>query len=151
MRIPQFGPVSFLATAVVSLQLVACGQAPAAVEPLVTVKELMEKTITPATNRLWNVPDTPTDQDWNALEEAAVTLLAAAQVNALGGAGPNDNERAAQAGYQAFNETMTAAGRQALAAVRARDAEALRAAGDVLYPPCAECHMQFNPAVAGAQ
>ena len=38
-----------------------------------TVKEVMEKTITPATNTLWNVPEAPTDEQWLALEEAPVT------------------------------------------------------------------------------
>lgn len=116
--------------------------------PLVSLKELMEKTITPATNRLWNVPEQPTAEEWTALEEAAITLLAAAQVSALGGTGANDNESAAQPAYQAFNDAMIAAGRQALAAIRAKDAAALTAAGDVLYPPCEGCHLSFNPGVA---
>jgi len=30
--------------------------------PLVTIKEVMELTITPATNTLWNVPERPTDE-----------------------------------------------------------------------------------------
>jgi hypothetical protein len=34
-----------------------------------TVKEVMEKTITPATNTLWNPADSPTDEQWAALEE----------------------------------------------------------------------------------
>ena len=127
------------------------GQAPEAGEPLVTLKELMEKTITPATNRLWNVPEMPTDEDWAALEEAAITLLTAAQVNGLGGTGPKDAEWAAEPAYQAFNQAMIAAARDALAAIRARNADALLAAGDVLYPPCEACHLQFNPGVVEAE
>jgi cytochrome c556 len=96
---------------------------------------------------LWNVPEMPTDDDWSALEEAAITLLAGAQVNALGGTGEKDNEWAASPAYQAFNQAMIAAGRDALAAVRARSTDALLAAGDVLYPPCEGCHLQFNPGV----
>jgi hypothetical protein len=117
-------------------------------EPVVTIKEVMEKTITPATNTLWNVPDAPTDEQWNALEEASVTLLAAASAVAAGGAGSKDVEWAGNPAFKAFNRAMTEAGVAALAAIRGRDTQALLAAGDVLYPPCEGCHLQFNPGVA---
>jgi hypothetical protein len=130
-------------------------QAPAAPiadgSPLVTIKELMEKTITPATNTLWNVPEKPTDEEWAALEEAAITLLVATNVTALGGTGPKDGEWVRQPAWRAFNQTMLSAGTMALAAIRARDTAALLSAGDVLYPPCEGCHLQFNPAVVSEQ
>jgi cytochrome c556 len=120
--------------------------------PLVSIKEVMEKTITPATNTLWNAFEPPTeDAQWVALEEAAVTLLTASNVVALGGTGPMDNEWARQPGWQADNQVMIDAGQDALEAVRARDHAALLAAGDVLYPPCEGCHQQFNPGVINAQ
>ena len=119
--------------------------------PLVTIKELMEKTITPATNTIWNAYEPPeTEEQWLALEEAAVTLLAAANVNALGGTGPMDMEWVKQPAWRAYNQAMTDAGFDALAAIRARDHDALLAAGDVLYPPCEGCHLQFNPGVVNA-
>lgn len=141
---------------VVALAVVPAGaQAPAEAvadgRPLVTIKELMEKTITPATNTLWNVPEKPTDEEWAALEEAAVTLLVATNVTALGGTGPMDDEWVKQPAWNAFNQAMLNAGTMALAAVRARDTEALIASGDVLYPPCEGCHSQFNPGVIHAQ
>ena len=120
--------------------------------PLVTIKELMEKTITPATNALWNAFEPPaSEEQWAALEEAAVTLLVAANVTALGGTGPMDEEWAASPAWQAFNQVMIEAGNDALEAIRARDHEALLAAGDVLYPPCEGCHLQFNPGVVNAE
>jgi hypothetical protein len=138
----------------IALAVPVRAQAPAAVadgSPLVTIKELMEKTITPATNTLWNVPEKPTDEEWAALEEAAITLLVATNVTALGGTGPKDGEWAKQPAWRAFNQTMLNAGTMALAAIRARDTTALLGAGDVLYPPCEGCHLQFNPAVVGEQ
>lgn len=120
--------------------------------PLVSIRELMEKTITPATNTLWGAYEPPTEEaQWLALEEAAVTLLVAAQATALGGTGPQDNEWASQPTWKAFNQVMTTAGNDALTAIRARDHEALLAASNVLYPPCEGCHLQFNPGVAEAQ
>ena len=118
--------------------------------PLVSIRELMEQTITPATNTLWNAFEPPaTDDEWRLLEEAAVTLLVAANVNGLGGTGPQDGEWVLEPAWQAFNRAMIEAGKQSLAAVRRRDHEALLAAGDVLYPPCEGCHRQFNPGVRG--
>jgi hypothetical protein len=140
-----------LAAAVVALPLLSQNRPPSPGEPLVTIKDLMEKTITPATDQLWRVPETPTNAEWATLEEAAITFLAAAQVSSLGGTGPEDKEWAAQPAYQAFNQTMIAAGLDALKAVRERNTSALLAAGDVLYPPCEGCHLLFNPGVTGAQ
>ena len=122
-----------------------------AATPVVTVKEVMEKTITPATNTLWNVPESPTDEQWTALEEAAVTLLVAANSIAAGGAGPMDLKWAAAPEWQAFDRVMIEAGASALRAIRARNPEALISVGDVLYPPCEGCHMRFNPAVVEQQ
>jgi hypothetical protein len=139
----------------VTLTMRSQAQAPsgaaATAPPLITIKELMEKTITPVTNTIWSAYEPPSDEQWPLLEEAAVTLLAAANVNALGGTGPMDNEWVKAPAWQAFNQVMIAAGRDALAAIRARDHDALLAAGDVLYPPCEGCHLQFNPAVIEQQ
>jgi hypothetical protein len=118
-------------------------------QPLVTIKQVMEKTITPATNTLWGAPDQPSDEQWAALEEASITLLTAADVIGRGGAGPSDAAWAANPAWAAFNEVMTKAGLDALKAIQARDRDALAVAGDVLYPPCEGCHLQFNPAVVG--
>lgn len=128
------------------------GGATADGRPLVSIRELMEKTITPATNTLWNAWEPPTeDSEWQALEEAAITLLVATQANALGGTGPMDNEWVREAAWQGLNQVMLNAGLDALRAIRARDHDALLEAGDVLYPPCEACHLAFNPGVVGQQ
>jgi hypothetical protein len=121
------------------------------VKPLVTIKELMEKTIAPATDTLWNVPESPTDEEWARLEEGAVTLLVATHVVGLGGTGPMDSDWVKQPAWRAFNRIMLDAGNASLAAIRARDVLALQKAGDVLYPPCEGCHAQFNPGVVELQ
>jgi len=146
------GRLTSVAAVAVLLPLVAIthAQPGAAAEPrpLVTIKEVMEMTITPATNTLWNVPDRPTDEEWAALEQASITLLVAAETIAKGGAGEKDAEWARNPAWAPFNGVMIKAGLDALKAVRARDPVALAAAGDVLYPPCEGCHLQFNPGVA---
>jgi hypothetical protein len=146
-----------LGLALTGLFLVALGTVPRAqeaerasigVEPLVSIMELMQQTITPATNQLWSAyrePSTPAE--WRAMEDAAVTLLAASSLTAIGGTGPMDEAWAAEPAWQGFNRAMIAAGRAALEASRNRDQEALLAAGDMLLPPCEGCHQAFNPAV----
>ncbi|MBN1239918.1 MAG: hypothetical protein JXB36_15555 [Gammaproteobacteria bacterium] len=147
---------AFAAVAVAALAAPSSAQQAEAAEegftPLVSIRELMEQTITPATNTIWGAYEPPTEEEqWKALEEAAVTLLAAANVNALGGTGPMDNEWVQQPSWKAFNDVMIQAGQDALEAIRARDHDALLEAGDVLYPPCEGCHQQFNPGVVNAQ
>ena len=117
-------------------------------QPVLTTKQLMETTITDASNAIWNAFDAPTsDEQWTALERAALTLIDATKLNALGGAGPMDKEWAAQPAWKPFNEAMLQASQGALAAIRAKNHEALLAAGDQLYAPCEGCHLQFNPGV----
>lgn len=115
------------------------------VEHRLSVREVMVSIVTPATNTLWGVEDPQTDDDWRPFEEAAAAVIAAGTLVAAGGAGPNDNAWAADPEWQAYVATMLAAGEDALAAVRARDLDALFTATEVIYPPCEECHLAFHP------
>jgi hypothetical protein len=116
--------------------------------PTVPIKKLMETTITEASNTLWNAFDPPTSADqWAALEKAALALIEAAKINAVGGTGPMDAEWVKQPAWKPFNDTMLQASEDALAAIRAKNHAALLSAGDVLYGPCEGCHAQFNPGV----
>ena len=123
-------------------------QPPAAPQPTVPTKQLMETTITDASNAIWNAFDPPTsDEQWAALEKAALALIDSAKLNSIGGTGPMDKEWAAQPAWTPFNEAMLHASEAALKAIRAKNHDALLAAGDELYPPCEGCHMLFNPGV----
>jgi hypothetical protein len=123
----------------------SAGNAP---QPGLTTKQLMETTITDASNAIWNAFDPPTSaEQWAALEKAALALIDATKLNAVGGTGAMDKEWAAQPAWKPFNEAMLQASQSALAAIRAKNHEALLAAGDQLYPPCEGCHMLFNPGV----
>jgi hypothetical protein len=130
-----------------ALAIIAVSDAPLAQQPL-TTKQLMETTITDASNAIWNAFDPPTSaEQWAALEKAALILIDATKLNAIGGTGPMDKEWATQPAWKPFNDAMRQASEAALAAIRAKDHGALLAAGDQLYPPCEGCHMLFNPGV----
>jgi hypothetical protein len=53
--------------------------------------------------------------------------------------------------WVAFNAIMVEVGLDALKADARSRQGYTRRAGDVLYPPCDGCHLQFNPGVAPAQ
>jgi len=154
------GATKCVDTGVISMERISIVAALAAVSAIVTLsaqtppqptiptKQLMETTITDASNAIWNAFDPPkSDEEWAALEKAALTLIDATKLNAVGGTGPMDKEWAAQPAWKPFNEAMLQASQGALKAIRAKNHEALLAASDQLYPPCEGCHMLFNPGV----
>ena len=115
--------------------------------PQVSIKEVMESLITPTTNTLWGADDPATDEEWQALEDAAIAVVASGTLINLGGSGPQDNTWVMEPAWRAFSQVMTNAGMDAIKAIRAKDIDALMEAGNVLYPPCEGCHQQFNPGV----
>lgn len=117
-------------------------------ERTLSVREIMEGVITPATNALWAADDPAGDAAWRTLENAAIATIAAATLIAGGGAGEHDAEWAAEAEWQAFNAAMKAAAEDALAAIRRQDIDALYAANDAIYFPCESCHLAFHPEVS---
>ena len=115
----------------------------------VSIKELMESVVVPASNRLWGAEDPQTDEEWRVLEDAAVTVISAGSVMSLGGSGPRASDWAQNPAWKALTVEMTEAAIDSLKAIRASDIDALYEAGYRMYPPCENCHMQFNPSVTG--
>ena len=116
-----------------------------------TILETMVVTVTPASDIIWGVEDPQTDEEWQVLDDAAVTLMKAFEATRAGGIGPNDNAWAAEAKFQAYVDQEMAAIEQSRAAIAARDLEAMFDAGGELYTPCEECHIDYNPAVSAEE
>jgi len=110
-----------------------------------SVNDMMVSVIAPATNTLWGIEDPQTDADWQVFIDAADAVLETATKLQHGGAGPNDQEWSESPEWQAFVDRLIEAGNDARQAAKAKDVDAMYAAGDILYPPCEECHMQFHP------
>ena len=103
-----------------------------------TVGQIMKAIIAPMTSTLWGAYDIQTAAQWQELENAALTVVAAGTL--LSGTGPN----AVNEDWQEYNQQMIAAARAALAAIVEQDEEALFNAGnDQLYPPCESCHQRY--------
>ena len=116
-----------------------------AAAPLLTVKEIMNGLITPTTATIWGAYQLETDAQWQEVENAALAVIGAGNLLALGGAGDGEVTMATESPWQDFNNDMIAAARQVLVAVAAQDEDALFAAGnDALYPPCEACHQRYQ-------
>ena len=113
-----------------------------------TIMEAMVVTITPASDIIWGVEDPQTDEEWQVLDDAAVTLMETFEATRKGGGGPNDDAWASEAGFQVYIDQEMVALEQARAAIEARDLDGLFDAGGELYTPCEECHIDYNPGVA---
>ncbi len=110
-----------------------------------SVNDMMISKITPATNTLWGIEDPQTDEEWQVFIAAANVVIDAANAIKQGGAGPNDDEWAQDPDWQAFADVIISAGTDAREAARNKDLDAMFDAGDILYPPCEKCHIQFHP------
>lgn len=103
-----------------------------------SVSQIMKAIVAPMTNTIWGAYEIQTDAQWQELENAALTVIAAGSL--LGRTGNN----AGNADWQEYNQQMINAARAAIAAIGNRDEEALFNAGnDQLYPPCESCHQRY--------
>tara|TARA_B110000858_G_scaffold197892_1_gene261364 strand:- start:3989 stop:4423 length:435 start_codon:yes stop_codon:yes gene_type:complete len=114
-------------------------------EPLLSVKEVMNALITPATTTIWGAYQLQTEAEWQEVRNAALSVIAAGNLLLFGGAEEGESETAVEAGWKAHNQQMIAAARLVIVAADNKDEEALSAAGnDALYPPCESCHQQYQ-------
>lgn len=129
-----------------ALLLLATTNNSAQVESELTVKEIMNEIITPTTATIWGAYQLQNDAEWLEVENAAMALIEAAKLLGIGGADEAFQLSAGEEDWKQYNREMIAATRSVLAAVAAKDEEALFAAGnDELYPPCESCHQQYQP------
>lgn len=115
--------------------------------PTMSINDLMVTVITPATDTIWGIEDPQTDEDWQVFIDAAKIVIEAGETIKVGGTGPNDNEWASDPAWDAFADRIIGAGVDTIEAAENKDIDAMYTAGEVLYTPCEECHIQFHPGV----
>jgi cytochrome c556 len=116
-------------------------------QPQLSILELMNTIIVPATNTLWGIDEPQTDEEWQAFMSVADETIAAFEQTRNGGSGPQDADWAADPRWAAYANEAISAGEQFKVAIQAQDMEAIWTAGDALLAPCTACHNDFNPAV----
>ena len=113
--------------------------------PELSVKEIMNSIVTPATNTIWGAYQLETESQWQEVGHAATAVIGAVNLLMLGGTGEDETEIAGEAEWQRFNQQLLAAARQVLVAVDERDENGLSQVGnDALYPPCESCHQAYQ-------
>jgi hypothetical protein len=138
--------------------LTGCGEppkpaAPAAppLQPVLSMKQLMEWVIDPAADAVWEPVKTiiteqgtkeiapQTDEQWEAVRHGAATLHESAHLLTLEGRARDRGEwtKAARGLMEAADE--------ALKAVEARNAQAVFDAGGRIYNACSNCHRRYAP------
>jgi hypothetical protein len=139
-------PIKTVVAAVAaSLMLLIQFQSAAQSEAQWTVKEVMNAIITPMTTTIWGAYQLETDAQWQQVENAALTVIAAGNLLASSVSEPQFKDRAAETAWQGYNTQMINTARQVIAAVANKDEEALSSAGnDALYPPCESCHQDYQ-------
>ena len=120
-------------------------------EPTISINDLMITVVAPSTDTLWGIDDPQTEEDWQVFIDAANRVIDAGNTIKVGGTGPNDDTWAKDPDWQSFADQLIGAGVDARTAAENRDIEAMWTAGEVLYPPCEECHIKFHPGVQGYQ
>ena len=137
---------SVLTIIAVALVLLAMqSQSSAQTGTQLTVKEIMNAIITPMTATIWGAYQLESDAQWQEIENAALTVIAAGNLLASSVSESQFSARAGEAAWQDYNTQMIAAARQVIAAVDKKDEEALSNAGnDALYPPCESCHRDYQ-------
>jgi cytochrome c556 len=125
------------------------GQEPADIANMesMTTLEIMNEIITPATNTLWGISDSPDENEWSAMVKAATINLEASKLIAKGASTPQDKQWASDKVWQDYSQEMILATEQMLTAAKAKNLDAFYAGSDAVYPPCEGCHKAFNPAV----
>ena len=110
-----------------------------------SVKEIMNNIVTPATNTIWGAYQLKTEAQWDDVRSAAEAVIDATNLLRMGGAHDNEARMAAEAEWQTFNQQLLAAAEQVLMAAENRDENALSQVGnDALYPPCESCHQVYQ-------
>lgn len=114
-------------------------------QPLLSVKEIMNGLITPATTTIWGAYQLETDAQWQEVRNAALTVIAAGNLLQFGGASDGEVATALESDWKTYNRQLIEAAKLIIVAADSKDEEALSAAGnDVLYPPCESCHQQYQ-------
>ena len=116
--------------------------------PLSTsINALMVALVDHSAHEIWNLgaEETLTVQDWQAVEQHAIQLVASGTLISLGGTGIADAGWVTAPAWQEWSQRLTDASSAALAAARNADQGALHAAGEMLIEACQGCHLAFKP------
>ena len=106
-----------------------------------TAKQVMQGIVIPSSNAVFAAAgEAPTDDaGWAAAETNAIALAESGNLLLLPGRAVDEGD------WRKHTVALIATSETALAAIRAKDAEKLTAAGDAVYEVCEGCHKVYMP------
>jgi hypothetical protein len=135
--------------------LAGCGEPPkpaaAPIQPVLTMKQLMEWVIDPAADAVWESVKSvsteqgtketapQTDEQWEAVRHGAATLHESALLLTLEGRARDRDE------WTKAARRLREAADEALKAVAAKNPQAVFDAGGRIYNACSACHRRYAP------
>jgi hypothetical protein len=119
------------------------------IDPLVSINQVMVGLVDHSAHHLWDLGRSgaapETDRDWTEVEHHAIQLAAGASWIATGGAGQADAGWVRQLPWKRYASQVNDEAIAALEAAKARNLEAVLAAGDAIIEACEGCHREFKP------
>ena len=112
----------------------------------VSLNTVMVAMVNQAADPLWVAAwrNPQTDEDWRALERRAVQLELAGILLSVPGTGPLDEAWTSESMWQQWSGQLRDVGASAVAAVHARDVQAIANVGDAIVEVCEGCHKDFK-------
>ena len=124
---------------------IAFSQDQSPLQPLLTVRQIMNAIVAPTTATIWGGYELETDAEWQEIKNAALAVIGAGNLLKIGGSGLEEQLISQEKDWQTFNSEMIAAAEKVIEAVDAKDEDELFMVGnDLLYPPCESCHQQYQ-------
>ena len=136
-----------LAAGAALLFAAACSRPP--FKPVASVKQLMESTIEPSAEVVWEAVGTiistsgveeiapKNDEDWARVRNSALTLSESGNLLMIGERARDDRD------WIRMSQALVDAGAVAVKAAEAKNAEALFEAGGNVYEVCRQCHTRY--------
>lgn len=122
---------------------------PVAITLPISINEVMVSGVDHAAHEVWNAPvpekSPKTEQDWTELEHHALQLVTLSRTILLPGTGKADPNWVKSPDWTKNAQALTDASSAALTGIRAKDLNAINAAGDKLVMSCEDCHKAFKP------
>ena len=140
--------LSFLPASAVLLFASACARQPA-FKPVASVKQLMQATIEPSAEVLFEAVGTvvsasgveeiapKNDEEWASVRNSALTLAESGNLLMIGDRARDKGE------WMKMSQALVDVGVVALKAAEAKNPQALFEAGGQVYEVCQQCHSQY--------
>jgi hypothetical protein len=140
------------------LMTAACssGPQPPPFKPVVDTKLLMQATIDPTADEIWDAVKTvitkdhteeirpKTNQEWTALRNHAVTLAESGNLLMMVPRAKDGGE------WMARSQELIDSSERAIRAAEAKNADQLFTAGGDIYEACSNCHRKYMDAIVNA-